>query len=163
MIEQQAQVLSVSADRARVRLGGQSGCPACDAGRGCGAGLFGRLLRRRPVILDLENRVHARPNQAVTVGIPEALFLRLVSRLYLLPLLAGLLGAIAAHLLATRLGAGPGVADAWTLAGVVAGGAAAIYHGRKRAGEFPASFIVHILRTAHSRNPDEGSRGSSCE
>ena len=156
-------MLSVSGDRARVRLGGQSGCPACDAGRGCGAGLFGKLLRRRPVVLDLENHVRAQPSQPVLVGIPEALFVRLVTRMYLLPLLVGLLGAAAAHTLALNFGAGAASADAWTLAGAVAGGAAALFHGRKQAGEFPASFIVHILRIANYSNPENGSRGSSCE
>jgi sigma-E factor negative regulatory protein RseC len=163
VIEQQGKVISVSAERARVRLGGQSGCPACDAGRGCGAGLFGKLLRRRPVLLDLENRVDARPNQAVTVGIPETYFLRLVSRLYLLPLLAVLFGAAAAHYLAWRLGSDAAGTDAWTLAGAIAGGVAAFFHGRRRAGEFPASFIVHILRISNSSNPNSGSRGINCE
>ena len=41
----------------QVRVGGQSGCAACDAGKGCGAGLFGKLLRRNPVELELVNEI----------------------------------------------------------------------------------------------------------
>ena len=92
MIEQQGRVVDATGARVRVRLGGTTGCTACDAGRGCGAGVFGRLLRRRPVELEFDNHVGAEPGQAVMVGLPESLFLALTLRLYLLPLLAGVLG-----------------------------------------------------------------------
>ena len=94
MIEQQGQVISVSGNLVSVRLGGNSGCVACDAGRGCGAGIFGRLLRRKPAVLDLDNAINARVGQPVVVGLPESVFLRLVFHLYMLPLLAGLAGAV---------------------------------------------------------------------
>ncbi|MEJ2385650.1 MAG: hypothetical protein P8Y54_14930 [Xanthomonadales bacterium] len=53
MIEQQGRVTGAAGSQVRVRLGGTSGCTTCDAGRGCGAGVFGRLLQRRPVELEL--------------------------------------------------------------------------------------------------------------
>jgi sigma-E factor negative regulatory protein RseC len=97
MIEQQGEVLASSHGEALVRLGGRSGCAACDAGRGCGAGVFGRLLRRRPVVLPLGNAVGAQRGQAVIVGLPESWFLSLVARFYLYPLVAGLVGASLGH------------------------------------------------------------------
>ena len=99
MIEQQGRIVAIANGRASVRLGGMSGCPSCDAGKGCGAGVFGRLLKRNPVELELENGIDAADGQAVMVGISEGIYLRLITRLYLLPLLAGLAGAAVAFYL----------------------------------------------------------------
>jgi sigma-E factor negative regulatory protein RseC len=119
VIEQQARVLRAEGDRISVRIGGQSGCNSCDEGKGCGAGLFGRLLKRHPVELDFENHIGARSGQAVQLGLPEALFMRLVFRLYALPLFTGLLGASAGFVLADRAGMTGGWLDLATLAGAV--------------------------------------------
>jgi sigma-E factor negative regulatory protein RseC len=121
MIEQQGRVLRTDGHQALVRLGGTSGCQACDNGRGCGAGLFGRLLNRRPIDLPLENTLGARPGQAVRVGVEESLLLKLSLRLYLLPLAALLLGAVSGHLVAVVLGFDGLKADAMTLTvGIIA-------------------------------------------
>jgi sigma-E factor negative regulatory protein RseC len=100
MIEQQGRVMSVSPGRATILLGGSSGCASCDEGKGCGAGIFGRLIRRKPMTLQIDNDRPLLPGQAVMVGIPETFFLRLLARFYLLPLLACLLGAVLGHSLA---------------------------------------------------------------
>ncbi len=100
MIEQQGRILSLQGSQATVLLGASSGCPACDAGKGCGAGIFGRLVVRKPVSLELDNPLHLQPGLAVRVGISESFFLRLLLNLYLLPLLAGLAGAALGHFLA---------------------------------------------------------------
>jgi sigma-E factor negative regulatory protein RseC len=146
MIEQQGKVVTVENGRAFVRLGGTSGCPSCDAGKGCGAGIFGRLLKRKPVILELENRVNAGQGQAVMVGIPETLFLRLVARLYLFPLLAGIAGAAVGHYLALSIDSGRLGSDLITLSCGLACGAAVIMWNRNDSREFPKPFIVHLLR-----------------
>ena len=122
MIEQQGRVVAAVSERAVVRLGGTAGCPACDAGRGCGAGIFGRLLRRRPVDLTFDNHLQACAGQAVVVGLPEAWFLRLVTRFYLLPLLAGLVAAAFGHYLFSMFGAGTAVTDLATLVAAVLAG-----------------------------------------
>lgn len=96
MIEQQGVVLAAGDGLARIRLGGTSGCPACDSGEGCGAGLFGRLLNRRPLELDLDDPIPTRVGQPVRVGIRNTLLLRLVWRFYGAPLLAFMLGAAVA-------------------------------------------------------------------
>ena len=108
MIEQQGVVVTSDERRVSVRLGGRSGCSACDAGRGCGAGVFGRLLQKRPVTLSFDNHLRARPGQAVLVGVPEKLFLALVLRFYLYPLLGGLAGATVGFLAASSLELSPG-------------------------------------------------------
>jgi len=104
-----------------VRIGGQTGCTACDEGRGCGAGLFGKLLKRNPVELELSNDTGAREGEAVQLGLSESLFMKLVFRLYAWPLIAGLTGAFVAYRLAVSAGASPGIVDLATAAGGVIG------------------------------------------
>lgn len=155
MIEQQGRVVSTGRRMASVQLGGRQGCSACDAGKGCGAGLFGRLLRKRPVVIELENGVAAGCGQAVMVGIPESVFLRLVTRLYLAPLLAALTGAVLGHFLAVHWSLGAVGDDLLTLAGALVAAAAAIYAVRRTGREFPAAAMVHLLRTLEPETIDE--------
>ena len=103
MIEQQGRIVTLEGTRAIVAIGASSGCPACDAGKGCGAGVFGRMMLRKPLILELANPLKLKAGQAVAVGIPESFFLGLLARLYLLPLIAGMIGAALGHSLADGL------------------------------------------------------------
>jgi sigma-E factor negative regulatory protein RseC len=86
LIEQQARVIRSAESSVVVRIGGQTGCSACDEGKGCGAGLFGRLLKRKPLELELPNHFDSlndiQGGQAVSVGLSESLFLKMVFRLY---------------------------------------------------------------------------------
>lgn len=147
MIEQQGKVVSISEGFARIRLGGMTGCPSCDEGKGCGAGLFGRMLRRKPVELDLENHIGARVGQGVMVGVSEPIYLALVARFYLLPLSAGLLGAGAAFFLSGMAALGPAAADILSLAAGIGCAAITVARNRKIAMEFPQKITVHLLRT----------------
>ena len=151
MIEQQGKVVAVANGRASVRLGGTSGCTSCDAGRGCGAGVFGRLLKRKPVTLQFENRINAEQGQPVMVGIPETLFLRMIARLYLYPLLAGIAGAALGYYLSVLGGLSPVSSDMTTLMCGLAGGGAVLLWNRNNSMEFPESFIVHLLRIIETR------------
>lgn len=146
MIEQQGRIVGVEDGLARVRLGGTSGCPSCDEGKGCGAGIFGRLLKRNPVELELENSIGASDGQAVMVGIPERIYLRLAARFYLLPLFAGLVGAAAVFYLSGLMALSQGAADAASLVGGMGCAAVTVVRNRKVSTEFPETFIVHLLR-----------------
>jgi sigma-E factor negative regulatory protein RseC len=150
MIEQQGLVVQISEEIASVRLGGSSGCAACDAGKGCGAGVFGRMLQRKPVVLDLLNQPGALVGQAVMVGLPEKLFLRLVLGFYLYPLLAGLAGAIIGHYVSVKLKTATATADGLTLLGAVLAGSMALVWKRKGRKEsvvgFPGESAVSMLR-----------------
>ena len=148
MIEQQGRVVTTASGHAVVRLGGTAGCAACDAGRGCGAGVFGRLLKRRPVELTLDNRLQARSGQAVVVGLPEAWFLRLVLRFYLAPLLAGLVGGVLGHYVCRMAGATTAVTDFATLVAAVLAGAWAVRRNRAWSARVPDAMDVHLLRVA---------------
>lgn len=146
MIEQQGKVTNSDGGRIEVRLGASSGCSACDAGKGCGAGVFGRLLRRKPVTLEFENSVDAAAGQAVVVGLPESMFMALVARLYLYPLLAGLAGAVAGQLLATVFEMSGGLRDIAALSGGLAAAIFTIRRTRRSNAEFSGKGAVHLLR-----------------
>jgi sigma-E factor negative regulatory protein RseC len=132
MIEQQGRIVRAEEGRAWVAIGPQGGCSACDAGQGCGAGLFGRLLRRGPATLRVINTQELRVGQAVVLGIPELFFLRLVLRLYAWPLLGGLAGALICHQVSGAFGWNRGVTDLLTLIGLV-GCAWLVMPGRRAA------------------------------
>lgn len=135
MIEQNVQVLHCQQESLWVQMGSQSGCSACDDGRGCGAGVFSRLLRRKPVLLELpRNELEVQTGQMVTLAIPERVYISLVLGSYGWPLLAALAGGIAGHSLFTRLQAGPVFIDMGTLMlGVLCGYLALrLYVGRYR-------------------------------
>ena len=85
------------------------------------------------------------------VGIPEALFLRLIARLYLLPLLAAIAGAAIGYYLSLLGGSSPVSSDMITLLGGLAGGATMIFWSRNGSSEFPESIVVHLLRIKETR------------
>ena len=123
MIEQNVHVLQCNVERVWVRMGSQTGCTACDKGQGCGAGLFAKLLRRKPVVLELaRNDVDVEAGQMLTLAFPEQLFMKLVLTSYGWPLLAALAGAYAGFVAGSELQLGSQMTDVLTL---VAGGLAA--------------------------------------
>ena len=150
MIEQQGLIVAVAGKTVSVQLGGSSGCAVCNAGKGCGAGIFRRLLQRKPVVLELNNQPGALLGQAVMVGLPETLFLRLVFSFYLFPLLAGLAGAAIGHYISVKLQVVSAASDALALLGAVLAGVFALKWNQqengKSLGEFPRKITVHILR-----------------
>jgi len=159
MIEQQGLVVAVSSETASVQLGGNSGCTACNAGKGCGAGIFGRLLKRKPVVLELRNGPGARVGQSVMVGLPETLFLRLIFNFYLFPLLAGLAGAVIGHYVSVRLKVGSAASDGLALLGAVLASAFALKWNRQRngnpPGEIPRKITVHLLRVVGQETAEQ--------
>ena len=131
MIEQQGRVYAVENGMAWVQVGSRSGCEACDAGRGCGAGVFARLLDSREARVRVENTLGCAPGDPVLLGLPEHSYLVLVLRLYGLPLMAGLLAGVLAFGLATRLAHLEGGAlDAVVGAAALGAGGLALYRAR---------------------------------
>ena len=122
MIEQNVQVLQCSDELLWVRMGSQAGCAACDNGTGCGAGLFAKLLHRKPVVLQLaRNGISVEAGQMLTLAFPEQLYMKLVFATYGWPLLAALAGAYAGYSAGSWMQFGPLSIDALTLAaGVLA-------------------------------------------
>ena len=146
MIEQQGRVLSLEAGRASITFETVSGCPACDAGKGCGAGVFGRLARRKPMLLVLDGQSGLEPGQAVIVGIPEAWFLRLLLKLYLAPVVAGLAGAALGHYLAVLWSLQGFALDLFALTGALILAAATLHSQRTGNGRAAVEYPVELLR-----------------
>jgi len=120
MIEQNVQVLQCTDEQLKVRIGAQTGCTACDNGMGCGAGLFAKLIQRKPVILELaRNDIEVEAGQMLTLAFPEQLYLKLVIASYGWPLLAAIAGAFAGYSAAAWMQFSPVITDAVTLAGGV--------------------------------------------
>jgi sigma-E factor negative regulatory protein RseC len=146
MIEQQGTVVAVSQGLAQVRVGAVAGCPACDAGKGCGAGVFGRMLQRKPVLLQFPNHMGAGTGQPVVIGISENVFLRLLLRLYLLPLLVGFAGAALGYFLASTHYTHPGLLDAATAFGAVFAGGLTLWLLRTGPQDFSRNLNPKLLR-----------------
>lgn len=145
MIEQQGRVVSLEAGRASITFETVSGCPACDAGKGCGAGVFGRLTRRKPMLLVLDGQSGLEPGQAVIVGIPETLFLRLLLQLYLAPVLAGLAGAGLGHYLAVLLSLQGLAQDLFALTGALILAVATLHSQRTSKDRAAVDYPVQLL------------------
>ena len=118
MIEQNVQVVRCKDERIWVRLGSQTGCTSCDNGKGCGAGVFTKLLQGKPVILELaRSDMIVEPGQMVTLAFSEQVYIKLVLASYGWPLLAALVGAFAGHSLGTWLEFGSALVDVSALSG----------------------------------------------
>lgn len=148
MLEQRGTILEQAGGLATIRVGPVAGCPACAAGKGCGAGILGRLLQRNAVLVQLENPTSAKPGDVVIVGIPERLFLSLLLRLYLRPLLMGLTGAALGNYFATRMTNQSGVIDGFSLLfGLVSAGLGVTWNRSSGAGpkEWVTGGQLHVL------------------
>lgn len=138
-------MVAIEGNQLLVQIGARSGCKACDAGKGCGAGVFGRLLRNRPVTVPVPLDDRAAPGDPVEVGIADQAYLYLVFRLYVAPLLAGLLGAAVGF----AVGRGLEIQGGWSdllslLTGLFSAGLVVLWN-RRGLREFPAQTTVHFV------------------
>ena len=94
MIENLAVVEARVGQQVRLRSTSPSGCARCDAGKGCGGGVFGKLIDRRLQGLLLgDNGLNLDSGQFVILGIESGVFLKATALIYLCPLFCLLLGA----------------------------------------------------------------------
>jgi len=160
MIEQNVQVVRCQDERMWVRLGSQTGCTACENGEGCGAGVFAKLLQRKPVIIELVRKdASIKTGQMITLAFQEHVYLKLVLAFYGWPLLAAIAGAFAGHGFATWTQAEAGVIDFYTLlGGLLAGGLVMRRtHNRNKTEAVLKSMHMSILNS--SVNPNMCSSG----
>lgn len=94
LIEERAHVLRVEQGTAWLRCESQAGCQRCAEGRGCGGGVFARLLRRRLEEMPVENSIGVSAGDAVLVGLEPAAVQNAAFMMYGLPLAGLLLGAV---------------------------------------------------------------------
>lgn len=136
MLEQHAIVLKTEDDLAWVEARESGTCGSCGSG-GCStrrlADLFGRRERAFPV----DNVLHAAAGERVVIGIPSGALWQSAFRLYGLPLLLILAGALIGQHLNGDLGALAGAAAGLALAALA-----------QRAGSLSRAFRPVMLRRA---------------
>jgi len=155
VIEQNVQVVRCEGESIWVRIGSQTGCSACDNGNGCGAGVFAKLLRRKPVTIELERGgVDVGVGQMVTLAIPEQVYLKMVLAYYGWPLLAALGGAIAGFGLGTRFQFGSLSLDLATLAVGLLAGIFALRLSKRRDAVGTLMNAMHVAVCYSSATPD---------
>lgn len=120
MIESEAVVLRVEADRAWVRIRPHAPCGQCDPETGCKTVAMTRLFSGNKQEFPVLNPIAAREGDLVKVAVADGVLLRSALRGYGLPLAGILAGAAAGRLLS-----GAQDADLASLAGAVAGAALA--------------------------------------
>lgn len=154
MIIERARVLRVSANTAWVHCESQSGCARCEAGEGCGGGLFSKLLRGRlqalPVALPGALAGGLGSGDRVLVGLSARAVQTASLLLYGLPLAGLLAGAVGAHL----AWGGDAAALAGAIAGLAAGLLLASLKARRLAGD--AGLAPVLLRRLGAHEPCPG-------
>ena len=110
MIQERARVLRIADDVAWVRCETQAGCQRCAEGRGCGGGIFARLLGDRLQEIPVKMTDAVQPDDWVMVGLEPAAVQNAAFLMYGLPLLLLLLGAVLGDAMTGDIGALVGAA-----------------------------------------------------
>lgn len=99
MIRELGQVTAVDGDYITISTQLKSGCSGCQQQNHCGAGLLSKAFPQRSGEFSVRNEQRLRVGQQVELQLPEAALARFSLAIYLLPLLALLLGAGVGQLL----------------------------------------------------------------
>ena len=99
MLEQAATVVALRHNRVVVETLPRSTCDGCGVSQGCGTSVLAKTVGRKVIHFELDNTVDARIGDRLVLGLPEQAMLRGSLLIYLLPLLAMILVALAADLL----------------------------------------------------------------
>ena len=95
MIEEEVLVTAVDGPKVAIEKHRKSSCSACQ--QSCTSGLVGRIWEGRPVRFWVESALPVQPGDRVVIGIPEESLVKGSMLFYILPLLALLVGAVAAQ------------------------------------------------------------------
>tara|TARA_R110001592_G_scaffold24536_1_gene94403 strand:+ start:12083 stop:12568 length:486 start_codon:yes stop_codon:yes gene_type:complete len=129
MIEERALVLDTLFDSsnlskkiARVKVQRTSSCESCSLKSGCGQSSLTKLSSNHCLELDVENTLDAKSGDEVLISIPESGLMTASLRIYFIPLLLMVLGAVIGDLLDSQSDV---VSEIWTmllsLAGLIIG------------------------------------------
>ncbi|MGB5776478.1 MAG: SoxR reducing system RseC family protein [Sedimenticolaceae bacterium] len=107
MIEERGRVLRAAGGWAQVAPDPDRSCGSCAAQGGCSTKWLTALFPKRELTFFVDNRIGARPGDAVVVGVDEQLLQRSSLLLYALPLAGLLAGGILGESVFSMLGAHP--------------------------------------------------------
>lgn len=123
MIEERALVLAITEEpslessnilkkMARVKVQRTSSCESCSLKSGCGQSTLTKMSSNHCLELDVENTLNAKSGDEVLIAIPESGLMTASLRVYFLPLLLMVLGAIVGDILDANSG---DVSELWTM------------------------------------------------
>jgi sigma-E factor negative regulatory protein RseC len=104
MIEEQARVVAVRAGTATLAIERQSACGSCKASGGCGTAILANWFPQRQFTIQLNAPFGVVPGDLVVVGLNDGLLQTYALKLYALPLIALLGGAVVGQLFGRQLG-----------------------------------------------------------
>ncbi len=116
MIEERAVVVALEGDFAWVATQRKSACDGCSVKKGCGTGALSKVVGKRANRIRVLNRIGARVDEVVVVGIEESALVNGSLALYAVPIVTMLASALIAQwLLSTADGEG------WVILSALAG------------------------------------------
>ena len=113
MITERGIVETVAGDRAVVRIAQSSSCASCESRAACG------MVSDKEIRVEVRNELRAKAGDLVEISMPAPSLFKMGMVVYLFPVLALILGAVAGSLVAARLGLEDNLAS-------IAGGVAAL-------------------------------------
>lgn len=118
MLEMRAIVIQVQGEEASVQPLGKGGCGHCSSEGGCGSGTLSKLFcSSEPRQFLVRNAARAKVGDEVQVSLPDGVLLRGAVKMYVLPMLLLLVGAIVGVAWASEAAS----RDAYAVAGAVIG------------------------------------------
>lgn len=94
MIEENGVVVDLKGEWAVVEPASSGGCSSCSASGGCGTASLARFFGQRKQQHYAHNPINAKPGDQVVMGLEEKALLTSSLMMYLVPLLAMIMGAI---------------------------------------------------------------------
>jgi len=98
MLEEDALVVESDDEYAWVEAQSSSSCNHCSANQGCGTASLQKWFNRKPNRLKVINTKSVKTGDKVVIGIPEQALVKGSFLIYMLPILALIVGAIAGSL-----------------------------------------------------------------
>ncbi len=148
MIEERAVVIDTTFDSsnfskkiARVKVQRTSSCESCSLKSGCGQSTLTKLSSNQCLELDVENSLDVKSGDEVLIAIPESGLMSASLRVYLLPLILMVLGAVLGDVINSQN-------EIWTmvlaLLGLIVGFSWARFSSQKQA--FDENFLPKMTR-----------------
>lgn len=103
MIEVEVRIARVEGDMAWVESNRQSACGGCSSGASCGTKVFSSVFGAKLVQIGVANSLGGRVGERFILGLPEQQMVLGSLRLYMLPLVGLILGALAGERLSVVL------------------------------------------------------------
>ncbi len=153
MIEQTVQVVAIDGDEAWVESLSQSGCERCDAGQGCGGGVFAKLFGNKQFRIKIDNTLNAVVHEKVVIGIPENAITAGSFLVYLSPIFGMIMGGWFGRYLDVQFFHGQ-YGELWTIILAIAGAFLAIVFVRfkMKSQSFNRRYAPEMLRQESSVN-----------